>query len=149
MEAKQASARDLLNDAARVRDLEKAVSLEMLQKDRERGKLDARTTDEQLQKRALNAGWHAQAQHIIQRGVSISQYNEFDSAINAVQHPNGAGWTEKYGNLRTGGADQRRRNTKMGSVPESAIKLEDSSDSDWLVFYVYIHFDYTILTLLP
>ena len=148
MVAKQESARDLLNDAARVRDLETAVTLEMLQK-RERGKLDARTTDEQLQKRALNAGWHAQAQHLIQRGVSISQYNEFDSAINTVQHPNGAGWIEKYGNLCTGGADQRRRNTKMGSVPESAIKLEDSSDSDWLVFYVYIHFDYTILTLLP
>ena len=69
MEAKQESARDLLNDAARVRDLETAVTLEMLQKDRERGKLDARTTDEQLQKRALNAGWHAQAQHLIQRGV--------------------------------------------------------------------------------
>lgn len=69
MEAKQESAHDLLNDAARVRDLETAVTLEMLQKDRELGKLDARTTDKQLQKRALNAGWHAQAQHLIQRGV--------------------------------------------------------------------------------
>jgi hypothetical protein len=44
MEAKQESARDLLNDAARVRDLETAVTLELLQKDRELGKLDARTT---------------------------------------------------------------------------------------------------------
>lgn len=113
--AKQKSAHDLLTDAARVRTLETDVTLAKLQKDREEGRIDSRTPDEQLQRQAANAGFHAQSLEILRTGVTIAQYNELDNAISALEHPNGAGWTEKFGNLRTanGNADQRRRNTKM------------------------------------
>jgi hypothetical protein len=107
------TAKDLLDDAARVRQLEQKNTLALLQRARQEGKIDSKTDEAQLERRALNAGFHAQATSLISRGLLTSQYNELNNAISALEHPKGAGWTEQYGNLGSGKAAQRSRNTRL------------------------------------
>jgi hypothetical protein len=85
----------------------------MLRRDQKEGRIHSSIDDAHLQRRASNAGYHAQATSLLNRGLTTAQFNEFDSAITALEHPKGVGWTEKYGNLGSGKAAQRARNTKM------------------------------------
>jgi hypothetical protein len=126
----KATAHDLLGDAARVRTLEQKKTLAILKRGRKQGMIDSRTSHEQLERRAVQYGFHAQSSNLPSRGLTTAQYNELERSIAALEHKNSAGWTEDYGNLGSGKAAQRGRNTKLEmprtlQTAENTVELED------------------------
>jgi hypothetical protein len=129
-EQMKATAYDLLDDAARVRPLAQKKALAMLESDRREGKIASRTSNEELDRRALNDAFHTQSSHLLQQGLTTNQFNHLERSIAALEHKNGAGWTEDYGNLGSGKAAQRGRNTKLEKprtlqTVENMVELED------------------------
>ncbi len=102
--------------------MSRSAALEDLESKRASGEISKDCTDEHLGAAATNEGYHAQAVYIAHHGLTVGQFNEFDQHMNAAQHPNGASWTEKYGNMQTysgtQAAQQRARNTHL-SDPSS------------------------------
>jgi hypothetical protein len=110
----EASANDLLNNAAKVHTMTAEESYKFYLKQEEPKYIP----DACIQKMSASEGWLAQTNHLLHTGVTTSQYLEFEHAIRtAEQQHGGPMWTKKYGNLnevRT--AKQRARNTCLRDV---------------------------------
>ena len=124
---KVARAIDLLSDAACVRRFEETNTLRILKEDRDNRWIDSPVSDEELKRRASNAGFHAQASNLLHCGLAVEQFNELDTAMTALQHPNGPGWTKMHGNLRirNGNAQQRARNTRLENQPIELLSSDE------------------------
>ena len=114
----EASANNLLNNAARVRTMVVDDSYDYQRKQKEEGNLSSSVPDAILRNTAASEGWLAQANHLLHQGVTSSQYLEFEHAVRTVeQQHGGATKTKKYGNLSEArSAKQRARNTRLSDV---------------------------------
>ncbi len=110
-----ASARSLLDNAARVRSTATEGAYECLQAKRLNGKIFASTRDESLRFAAKSEGWLSQANHLLHNGMSTEQYLELEGAIGVVERERGGStMTAGYGNLSENrAAQQRARNTRL------------------------------------
>jgi hypothetical protein len=75
--AAEASANNLIDNAARVRTMVVDDSYDYHRKQKEEGKLSSSVSDAILQNTAASEGWLAQANHLLHQGVKSSQYLEF------------------------------------------------------------------------
>jgi peptidyl-tRNA hydrolase len=83
------SARDLLGAATRVRESAVTESYRTLSSKKAKGKIAALVADPILRRTASSEGWLAQSNHILQNGVSTSQYLELEGAITAIERQHG------------------------------------------------------------
>ena len=115
------SARDLLGAATRVRESAVTESYKTLSSKKAKGKIAALVADPILRRTASSEGWLAQSNHILQNGVSTSQYLELEGAITAIERQHGGStMTAGYGNLSEDrAAIQRSRNTRIVDLPSS------------------------------
>jgi hypothetical protein len=78
---------------------------------RENGGLSKKTTDEKIENYASKMGYHHQATSIVQGAPNTDALFFIRQQVLAQQHPNGATYTEQYGDMRLyglGGAVQQR-----------------------------------------
>ena len=110
-----ASARSLLDNAARVRSTAMEGAYECLQAKQLDGKIVASARDESLRFAAESEGWLSQANHLLHNGMSTEQYLELEGAIGIVERERGGStMTAGYGNLSEDrAAQQRARNTRL------------------------------------
>ena len=98
--AAEASANDLLDNAARVRMMVVDDSYDYQRKQKEEGNLSSSVPDAILRNTAASEGWLAQANHLLHQGVTSSQYLEFEHLIRTVEQQHGGAMsTAEYGNL--------------------------------------------------
>ena len=112
-----ASARSLLDNAARVRSTAKEAAYECLQAKQLDGKIAISAREESLRFAAESEGWLSQANHLLHNGMSTEQYLELKGAIGVVERKRGGlTMTAGYGNLsEVRAAQQRARNTRLVS----------------------------------
>ena len=83
-----ASARDLMDNAARVRSLEYVAAFDSFTSKRNAGMIAASVSDTYLQRNAAHQGFLAQANHVVQRGLNYQQLTEFEAAILTLEQAN-------------------------------------------------------------
>ena len=110
-----ASARSLLDNAARVRSTAMEGAYECLQAKQLNGKIAASARDESLSFAAESEGWLSHANHLLHNGMSTEQYLELEGAIGVVERERGGStMTAGYSNLsEVRAAQQRARNTRL------------------------------------
>jgi hypothetical protein len=108
-----ANARDLMDDAARVRTLEYDAAFESFSNERDAGMIESSVSDTYLRRNAAHQGFLSQANHIIRKGVNYQQLTEFEAAISTLEQDNGGSTMTSSGvNLSSSrAAKQRARNT--------------------------------------
>jgi len=113
-----ASARSLLDNAARVRSTAMEDAYECLLAKQSDGKIAADARDECLRFTAASEGWLSQANHLLHNGMTTGQYLELEGAISVVEKERGGStMTAGYGNLsEVRAAQQRARNTRLNEV---------------------------------
>jgi hypothetical protein len=113
-----ASARSLLDNAARVRSTAMEDAYECLLAKQSDGKIAAAARDECLCFMAASEGWLSQANHLLHNGMTTGQYLELKGAISIVEKERGGlTMTAGYGNLsEVCAAQQRARNTRLNEV---------------------------------
>ena len=113
-----ASARSLLDNAARVRSTAMEDAYECLLAKQSDGKIAAAARDECLYFTAASEGWLSQANHLLHNGMTTGQYLELKGAISIVEKERGGStMTAGYGNLsEVCAAQQRARNTQLYEV---------------------------------
>jgi hypothetical protein len=113
-----ASARSLLDNAARVCSTAMEGAYECLQAKQLDGKIAASARDESLRFAAESEGWLSQANHLLHNGMSTEQYLELEGAIGVVERERGGStMTAEYGNLsKVRAAQQRARKTRLNEV---------------------------------
>ena len=139
--SQKATAEELLNNAARVREIHSEVAYEISLGRKSRGEIASSVPEDLLMKAVSSEGYLAQANHLVSTGVNADQLMEFESAIRAVDHKNGATWTELHGDLRVNNdgisraAAQRARNTGISAeaIQDLTKDDEDVSSGDGLV----------------
>jgi hypothetical protein len=80
-----ANARDLMDDAARVRELTNAAKFDSYSTKQEKGIIAASVSNAYLQRYASHQGFLAEANHITLTGVNYKQFTEFESAISTFE----------------------------------------------------------------
>ena len=121
--AKQAN--DYLDRAARSRDSGIESERERLQLARKHGGLAKDTTDDEIEDYASKVGYHLQAVALLTGNPSREALTYMEEQVNAGEHPEGASFTEKHGDMRVFGgrktaAKQRAMNTR-GMHNEEAL----------------------------
>ncbi len=113
-----ASARSLLDNAARVRSTAMENAYECLLAKQSDGKIAASAQDKCLRFTAASEGWLLQANHLLHNGMTTGQYLELEGAISIVEKERGGStMTAEYGNLsEVRAAQQRARNTRLNEV---------------------------------
>jgi len=108
-----ANARDLMDDAARVRTLEYDAAFESFSNERDAGMIASSVSDTYLRRNAAHQGFLSQANHVICKGVNYKQLTEFEAAISTLEQENGGSTMTSSGvNLSSSrAAKQRARNT--------------------------------------
>jgi hypothetical protein len=125
-----ANARDLMDDAARVRTLEYDAACESLSNERDAGMIASSVSDTYLRRNAVHQGFISQANHVIRKGVNYQQLTEFEAAISTLEQDNGGSTMTSSGvNLSSSrAAKQRARNTgPLGLLGVSLLADEDTA----------------------
>ena len=125
-----ANARDLMDDAARVRTLEYDAACELLSNERDAGMIASSVSDTYLRRNAVHQGFISQANHVIRKGVNYQQLTEFEAAISTLEQDNGGSTMTSSGvNLSSSrAAKQRARNTgPLGLLGVSLLADEDTA----------------------
>ena len=120
--ARKKAACDLLDDAARTRDIARKAHISHLLKRQENGEIASDVPREALEKQAMTFAFHNQATHLVNSSLSTEQFAELDQSIRDIEHQNGPTITENHGDMRMYGgtntpATQRARNTRI-SFPQ-------------------------------
>ncbi len=121
-----ANARDLMDDAARVRELTNGATFNLYSTKREKG-IAASVSNAYLQRYASH-----QANHIIHTGVNYQQLMEFESAISMVEQENSGSMMTSDGInlLSSHAAKQRARNTdSSGLLGASMLTAESAAEA--------------------
>ena len=108
-----ACAKDLLDDAARVRNVTEEAALAANIYQRKSSNISSDVTDDELRRNATHQGFIAQANYVVNNDVNLRQYTEFERAVSILETEQGGGtMTRKYGNIADNRkAMQRSRNT--------------------------------------
>ena len=125
-----ANARDLMDDAARVRTLEYDAACESFSNERDAGMIASSVSDTYLRRNAVHQGFISQANHVIRKGVNYQQLTEFEAAISTLEQDNGGSTMTSSGvNLSSSrAAKQRARNTgPLGLLGVSLLADEDTA----------------------
>ena len=111
---------------------------------RENGGLSKKTTDEEIDNYAAKMGYHHQATSIVQGAPDTDALFFIRQQVLAQQHPNGATYTEQYGDMRSygpGGAVQQRadntRLTNASILHNHATAATSSSEEDPLDWAIH------------
>lgn len=87
---------------------------------RANGVLSKRTSDEEITNYATKIGYHHQATSIVQAAPDTDALFYLRQQVMAQQHPNGATYTEQYGDMRSygsgGASKQRADNTRLSNA---------------------------------
>jgi hypothetical protein len=109
-----AAACDLLDDCARVRTLANVAAFESYSEMKEKCMISSSVSDSYLRNNAYHKGFLLQANHFIQQGINYQQFEEFETAISALEQEKGGSTMISNGaNLSSLSrkAKQRARNT--------------------------------------
>ena len=108
-----ANARDLMDDAVRVRSLEYEAAFDLYSNERNAGMIASSVSDSYLHRNAAHQGFLSQANHVIRKGINYQQLTEFEAAISTLEQDNGGSTMTSSGvNLSSSrAAKQRARNT--------------------------------------
>jgi hypothetical protein len=107
-----ACAKDLLDDAARVRKVTEGAALAGYSQ-RKSCNIASDVTDDELRRNASHHGFMAQANYVVNIGVNLQQLKEFERAVSRLETEHGGGtMTKKFGNFSSNcKAKQRSLNT--------------------------------------
>ena len=83
-----ANARNLMDDAARVRSLEYEAAFDLYSNERDAGMIASSVLDSYLHRNAAHQGFLSQANHIICKGVNYQQLTEIEAAISTLEQDN-------------------------------------------------------------
>ena len=108
-----ASANDLLNDAARVRDLTAETSLAASQFQRKSGMIASDVSNEDLQRSAFAQSFLAQANYVTKAGFNLQQYKQLESAVSVLETQHGGATMTKNGNV-SGNRKAKQRSMNTG-----------------------------------
>ncbi len=97
---KKSSAKDLLDNAARVCNTHCKVAYNISSKKKSLGEIAMSVDDEYLMNAAMHEGFLAQSNNLLSTGVDIDELIELEGAICKVEHVNGSAYTDLHGDLR-------------------------------------------------
>lgn len=124
---------DFLDGAARTRDLAANTERDRLHQSRELGGLAGSTSNESIDDYSSRVGYYHQATSIVHGNPTRDALTFMAQQVDAAQHPNGATWTNKHGDMRNykkaSAAKQRGSNTGLTN-PESLHGTADNDDDE-------------------
>ncbi len=97
---KKFSAKDLLDNAARVCDTHCKVAYNISFKKKSLGEIAMSVDDEYLMNAAMHEGFLAPSNNLLSTGVDIDELIKLEGAICKVEHVNGPTYTDLHGDLR-------------------------------------------------
>jgi hypothetical protein len=134
---KKSSAKDLLDNAARVCDMHCKVAYNISSKKKSLGEIAMSVDDEYLMNTAMHEGFLAQSNNLLSTGVDIDELIELKGVICKVEHVNGSTYTDLHGDLRMNddrlycAAAQRGRNSGLyGATALTAVLGEGGGGDD-------------------
>jgi hypothetical protein len=116
-----ARADNLLNDAARVRDLTAETSLAASQFQRKSGMIASDVSNEDLQRSAFAQSFLAQANYVTNAGFNLQQYEQLESAVSVLETQHGGATMTKNGNVS---GNRKAKQRSMNTGPEG-LNLTD------------------------
>ena len=116
-----ARADNLLNDAARVRDLTAETSLAASQFQRKSGMIASDVSNEDLHRSAFAQSFLAQANYLTKAGLTLQQYEQLESAVSVLETQHGGATMTKNGNVS---GNRKAKQRSMNTGPEG-LNLTD------------------------